>query len=106
MAEAALVWCPFPDAESACAAADTLLEERLIACANLIPGMQSLFRWRGERSEGQECGVLCKTTAARREPAMERLAALHPYDTPAIAAWTTRVDGPTLAWLEAETTAI
>lgn len=101
---AALIWCPFPDAASARVAASALLDERLIACANLVPGLQSLFRWNGERSESSECGVLLKTSAARRARAMERIAAIHPYDTPAITAWAVDADGATLAWLEAETT--
>lgn len=103
MAEAAIIWCPFPDAGSAREAAGTLLDERLIACANMIPGVHSMFRWQGEREEATECGLLCKTAEAKRVNAMARLAALHPYDTPAIIAWPVQADEGTLAWLETET---
>lgn len=51
---AALIWCPFSDAESAEAVASALLDERLIACANLLPAVRSLYRWNGERGEGAE----------------------------------------------------
>ncbi len=76
--EAALIWCPFPDAESARAAVGTMLDERLVACGNILSGVQSLFRWQGQLDGSAECGVLCKTTAPRLEAAMERLRALHP----------------------------
>lgn len=100
---AALIWCPFPDDASAQAAATALLDERLIACANFMPGMLSLFAWRGERGEARETGALLKTSAAHLDAAMQRLAALHPYATPAITGWTVRAEAGTLAWLQGET---
>ena len=99
---AALIWCPFPDESAARAAVGVLLDERLIACANLVPGVESLFAWRGERSETRETGALFKTTAARLNEAMRRLAELHPYETPAITGWTVGADAGTLAWLQGE----
>lgn len=103
--EAALIWCPFPDPDSARQAARMLLDQRLIACGNIVPGVQSLFCWGGERGENAECGLLCKTTAARLRAAMAQLRALHPYDTPAILGWKVHADEDTLAWLDAETDA-
>lgn len=100
---AALIWCPFPDEPAARAAASALLDEQLIACANLVPGIASLFAWRGERGENREIGALFKTTAARLDPAMRKLRELHPYETPAITGWTVRADAATLAWLRDET---
>ena len=101
--EAALIWCPFPDAAAARAAIAALLDERLIACANVLPGMDSHFVWQSARDTGAECGALLKTTAEGLDAAMERVAILHPYDTPAITGWTVRADPGTLAWLRAET---
>ncbi len=98
----ALVWSPFPDAESASAAAKTLLDERLVACANIIPGIRSLYEWNGERGEATEAAMLLKTDAALLERAIARLAELHPYDEPAILGW--RCDASTTgtaAWLGA-----
>jgi periplasmic divalent cation tolerance protein len=98
----ALIWCPFPDADSAAAAAKALLDEGLIACANMLGGMQSLFDWSGERDEAKEVGVLLKTNAAVLERAVARLAELHPYEEPAILGW--RCDATTsdtAAWLGA-----
>ena len=96
----ALIWCPFPDNDSAVAAADCLLDEGLIACANLLPGVQSRYIWRGERGVAQEVGTLLKTSAALLAPAIARLSTLHPYDAPAILGWRCDAAAPaTLAWL-------
>ena len=58
------------------------LKARLIACANLIPGIQSLYWWQGRIDGGKEALVLMKTTR-RHLPALERLIlSEHPYDTP------------------------
>lgn len=98
--EPALVWCPFPDADSAAATADRLLDEGLIACANILPGMRSLYVWRGERGEAAEVGVLFKTNAARLGSLVVRLGELHPYDEPAILGWHCNAAAPaTAAWL-------
>jgi periplasmic divalent cation tolerance protein len=99
---AALIWCPFPDQEKAADAVHTLLDERLVACANMITNMISLFEWNGERDEARETGVLLKTNAAKLDRAIARLAALHPYDEPAIVGWRCDAAAPgTAAWLGA-----
>lgn len=96
----ALVWCPFPDAPAAKAVAKTLLDERLIACANIVPQMISLFTWNGERGESEEAGMLIKTDAALLDRAIARLAELHPYEQPAIIGWRgDATSADTAAWL-------
>ena len=96
----ALIWCPFPDEDSAAAAAGTLLDEGLIACANLLPAMRSLYVWKGERGDAREVGALLKTRADRVEAALARLVELHPYETPAAVAWRCDAAAPaTLEWL-------
>ena len=98
---AALIWSPFATEEAAAEAASQLLDERLIACANILPGIRSLYVWRGERGEARECGALFKTTAALLNPAIARLAEIHPYDAPAIAGWHTDAVAPaTASWLD------
>ena len=102
MSAPALIWCPFPDAGSAEAAANALLEERLVACANLLPAMTSLYIWNGERDRAEETGALFKTNTAVLGAAIARLAALHPYDDPAILGWRCDAAAPgTAAWLGA-----
>jgi periplasmic divalent cation tolerance protein len=96
---AALIWCPFASEEDAARSAAQLLDEGLIACANLLP-VRSLFVWRGERWDARECAALMKTDAALLDRAVARLAAIHPYETPAIAGWRADAVPPTTAaWL-------
>lgn len=100
---AAFIWCPFGDSESARHVASVLVEERLVACANILPGMTSVFRWEGRVTSADEIGVLFKTRADRIDQAVERLAGLHPYDTPAIAGWRAETaPEAVLEWLSAE----
>ena len=97
---AALIWSPFESEEAAAKAASQLLDEGLIACANLVPGMRSLYIWQGERGEARECGALLKTDASLLDKAVARLAAIHPYETPAVAGWRADAVPPsTAAWL-------
>ena len=99
---AALIWCPFPDEEAAAAAATQLLDEGLVACANLIPAMRSLYQWNGERGDARECGALFKTEAGLLARAIERLEALHPYEAPAVIGWEAGACGNAArAWLAA-----
>lgn len=98
----ALIWCPFPDAGSARSVAGQLLDERLIACANILGDIESLFVWDGARASGTETGVLFKTTADCLPATVARLGLLHPYDTPAIVGWHCDMALPaTVAWLAA-----
>ena len=100
----ALVWCPFPDAEVAREVASRLLEENLIACANILPRAESLFMWEGSVSSGEETPVLFKSIAGLLDRVIERIGQLHPYDTPAIVGWQCDAAHPaTLAWLGAVT---
>lgn len=100
MAEGFLVWCPFPDQEEARSVAATLLDEGLIACANIVPGLVSLYVWNGERGEACEVGMLAKTSASLGQQTIARLEQLHSYQSPAIIGW--NADGLGLAtrdWL-------
>lgn len=97
----ALIYCPFPDGDSAEVIGGALLDEGLIACINILGPIQSLYVWNGERGEGAECAALLKTDAALLQRAVTRLEALHPYDSPAIMGW--RCDAPGVAteeWLK------
>lgn len=98
----AMVWCPFPDRDSARKAAETLLDEGLIACANMVDDMVSVFAWQGERDQSRETGLLLKTNFALLDRAIARLGALHPYAEPAILGWRADAASPgTRAWLGA-----
>lgn len=101
-----LVYTTFPDRTAAEEAARALLERRLIACANILPGMVSLYRWEGKTERAEEVVMLLKTTAARADAvvAVAAVAALHPYEVPAIVILPVAGGGaPFLAWIAAET---
>ena len=94
----------FADAATAEEAARALLEDRLIACANVSAPLRSVYRWNGAIETGGEVALLCKTRAVLLDAAADRLRALHPFETPAIACWTaTPGDAGTREWIEAET---
>jgi periplasmic divalent cation tolerance protein len=97
---AALIWCPFESEAQAAETAGQLLDEGLVACANLLPGVRSFYVWNGERGEARECGALFKTDAGLLDRAVARLSQLHPYDTPAISGWRADAAAPqTARWL-------
>lgn len=98
--QAALVWCPFSDPESARSIAKILLEEKLIACANILPRIESVFEWQGKTSSEVETAILLKTSADLLDKLIKRLGECHPYDTPAIVGWRCDAAHPqTLEWL-------
>ncbi|MEO0871679.1 MAG: divalent-cation tolerance protein CutA [Pseudomonadota bacterium] len=97
---AALIYTPLPDAQTARDIASTLLEENLIACANILGEVESVFRWDGRIESAKEVAVLFKTTSDAIDPAVARLGALHPYSTPAIVGTVCDTAHPeTLEWL-------
>ena len=104
MDEAIVVYCPFPDAASAEAAGRLLVESRLAACVNILPGMRSIYRWQGGIDTAGEVVMIVKSLMRLREPLVAELARLHPYETPAILAWPApATSAGTLAWLTGET---
>jgi len=66
--------------------ARTLLEERLIACCNLVPGVTSMYWWQGKITTDTETLLVIKTVAERIETVMSRIRELHPYEVPEIVA--------------------
>ena len=64
------------------AVAGTLLAEQLVACVNILPLMQSHYRWQGAIESAPEHQLLMKTTIACVEKLRERLTTLHPYEVP------------------------
>lgn len=79
---ALLILSTFGDTGTARSTAATLVEERLAACANLLPGVQSIYRWRGEVENAAEVLVLFKTTETALPRFEARLKELHPYEEP------------------------
>jgi len=85
-AEVLLVFSTFPDAETAARIARALVTERLVACANIMPPVQSIYCWKGNIEEATEVLVLFKTKADSYGAFEARFHQLHPYDVPEIIA--------------------
>jgi periplasmic divalent cation tolerance protein len=81
-----LVLSTFPSADSARAAATALIGESLAACVNILPGVESIYRWQGKIEQSAEVLAIIKTTAAAWPATQRRLRELHPYDVPEIVA--------------------
>jgi periplasmic divalent cation tolerance protein len=64
--------------------AQRLVQERLCACANVVPGIQSFFWWQGSIDTATESLLVLKTTRARAAALRARLLALHPYEVPEV----------------------
>jgi periplasmic divalent cation tolerance protein len=95
-----------PDAETAARIARVLVEERLAACVNLVPGVRSLYRWKGRVEDAGEVLLLIKTRAERLDALAARLRALHPYELPELVALpATGGLGAYLDWVAAEAVA-
>ncbi len=75
-----------PDAETAAHIARTLVEEKLAACVNRVPGVTSTYRWEGEVQDDAEVLLLIKTTRECFEALRTRLVELHPYSLPELIA--------------------
>ncbi len=78
----------------------TLLGERLAACINILPHMESHYHWQGDIAVSQECVLIVKTTTAHVADVRQRIAALHTYDVPCILEVPIlSVNAPYFAWL-------
>ena len=84
--EILLAFSTFPDIETARRIARQLVTENFAACANVIPAIESIYRWQGKLEQGNEALVFFMTAAARYPAFQEKLKSLHPYDVPEIIA--------------------
>ncbi len=81
-----LVFCTFPDADTAASVTRTLVEEKLAACGNIVPGVRSIYAWEGKVEDRAEVMVVFKTAGPVYAKLEKRLLKLHPYDMPEIVA--------------------
>jgi periplasmic divalent cation tolerance protein len=98
---ALFVFTTCPDTTTAQTLARALVDEGLAACVNILPGVQSVYRWKGETESADEILLLIKTPGERYGEVERRIVALHPYELPEVVG-VPIVNGlaPYLAWLE------
>lgn len=101
MTEALIVFSTFAHEADAARVARVLVEERLVACAQLVPGARSIYRWQDEVREAAEVMVLMKTRKQDWTALLSRLHELHPYETPECVAVRIAAGAPKyMAWLD------
>jgi periplasmic divalent cation tolerance protein len=81
-----IVFCTFPDIGKALETGTALVESQLAACVNLIPAIESIYRWQGKVETSTEVLAIFKTTPTAWPKFESRLQELHPYDVPEIVA--------------------
>jgi periplasmic divalent cation tolerance protein len=74
----------FPDRETAQRISNQLVTEKFAACANILPGIESIYRWKEEIETGNETLVFFKLSEDRQSAFQEKLRSLHPYEVPEI----------------------
>lgn len=90
-----------PSAEKAAEIGRTLVDEGLAACVNVVPGVRSIYRWKGEICDDAEALCVIKTRRDRLEALRARLVELHPYEVPEILAFDVTFGHlPYLAWID------
>ncbi|QQS53953.1 MAG: divalent-cation tolerance protein CutA [Candidatus Competibacteraceae bacterium] len=101
-----VVFCSCPDQASAERIAATVVEERLAACVNILPGLTSVYRWREQVQRDTELLLLLKTQGAVYSLLEARIRELHPYDVPEVIALPVRMGSSAyLDWIAANTEA-
>ena len=101
---ALICFCTCPDPATAERIAMALVAERLAACVNVLPGLRSVYRWKGAVERADEALLLIKTPPDRYHALQDRVQELHPYELPELLAVETDSGLPaTLRWIADET---
>jgi periplasmic divalent cation tolerance protein len=84
MTEFIIVFITAPNEKEAASISRTIVEERLVACVNIIPSVRSIYRWQGRVEDEQEVLMVVKTKKSLFERLQERVKELHSYEVPEI----------------------
>ena len=98
------VYAIFANAEEADRIGRTMVEEKLAACVNILGPVRSIYRWKGAIETADEVAAIFKTSDERAGLLITRIAALHSYDVPCVAAWPIdKILGAYADWVEEST---
>ncbi|NIJ19559.1 periplasmic divalent cation tolerance protein [Sphingomonas naasensis] len=103
MSDVAILYATFPSRGDAESVAETVLADRLAACANILTPCTSIYRWQGAIARSDEVPALFKTTPQLAERLRARIEALHPYDLPVVALWPAAAAVAVSDWVARET---
>ncbi|MBT6176744.1 MAG: divalent-cation tolerance protein CutA [Deltaproteobacteria bacterium] len=79
-----VIYITVPNADEAQSLAQALVSEKLVACVNIVSGIQSVYSWQGEIQKDSELLLICKSRTERFEALQNRVQSLHSYDVPEI----------------------
>ena len=98
-----MVYITVPSEDVGATLAKSLLEDRLIACANMITGVRSLYRWEGRLNDDPEVIIIAKTTALLVDELISRVKEQHPYECPCVVSLEIKEGNPDfLSWINSE----
>lgn len=104
MEQILIVMTNLPNVQAGEALASALVEARLAACVNLLPAVQSIYRWQGKVEKATEITLLIKTTQRHYAALEAAISAAHPYELPEVIALPVTAGLPSyLHWVIAET---
>jgi periplasmic divalent cation tolerance protein len=104
MTDALVVLCTVPSAEVAEKIARAVVGEQLAACVNLVPGLRSIYAWKGEIADDQEQLCVIKTRRERFDALRSRILELHPYEVAEVIALPVESgNSPYLQWIRSAT---
>lgn len=99
-AAARVVLVTAPDEPAAEALVERLVEEGVVACGTIVPGVTSIYRWQGAVERAREALIVFKTTTAGAERLVRRVPELHPYEVPEVLVLPVESGhGPYLDWV-------
>ena len=79
-----VIYSTIDDIKQAQKIANVLVEEKLVACVNIIPNIISIYRWKGKIENDDECIIIAKTTDSNVKKVIQRIKTLHTYELPDI----------------------
>lgn len=79
-----VIYSTIDDIKKARKIANTLVEEKLVACVNIIPKIESIYRWKGKIESSNECVIIAKTVDKNVKKVITKIKDMHPYELPDI----------------------